>query len=613
VFGAIAFALVGILFLLAAIRTFIATLYQTYFGTLPNTTIGAIAFVVFGAVIVAPLVARVLGARRAFALTSAVLGLGTFLATVSRLNWLDLVLAAAVVVAGGWWLVYLHAFREPERPSPLPVALPLALVTDFALRHAFRTVPVVDLAPPLAVPLVAIGGLVFLAAALAVLPAERSWTAPDLRGALALVAVGPLVAVGELSATNAAQVALAAGLGLGPEPARSTQIGAMVVGVGLAAGALVLARDLPRRPAAAVLLGLGGALLWLHIPGASLLGGAALAAGLLVGSSVVVTSVSRPAGGPALTSLALGVGWIAFVATAFVFYAFFDVRAVWAAIAAVALLVLIAPPVTGPRIGMGSAVLIGAISVLVPLAALVPFGAPPAAPAQGTFRLMTYNVHSGFDRWQIPSIDALAETIARESPDVLVLQEVTRGWLLTEQHDVVGVLAERLGMQYVWGPTINDLYGNALLTRMPITEVRRVLYPKEPGLRHQQRGALVARVADVTILVTHLDENADATDVRQTQVRTLLRALVDTSPAIVAGDLNALPATLEMDLLAQSGFADLALAAGADEGTFPSDRPERRIDYVWGVGVVGAQAHTVASTASDHRAVVVNITLTRRP
>ncbi|MBA3376575.1 MAG: endonuclease/exonuclease/phosphatase family protein, partial [Actinobacteria bacterium] len=297
-----------------------------------------------------------------------------------------------------------------------------------------------------------------------------------------------------------------------------------------------------------------------------------------------------------------------FVAIGFAYHAFYATPALWVATAGVALALLAAPAVQGPRMSTGAAALVAAIALVIPIVALVPFRAPTEAPEQTSFRLMTYNVHQGFDAGQVPSLDALTETIAREAPDVLVLQEVARGWVIDEQHDVLNVLAERLGMQYVWQGNIGDLFGNAILTRMPMTDVRRVSYTKEAAVRHQQRGALMARISGVLVIVTHLDQHADAADVRQRQVRELLRAWDGATPAVIAGDLNAAPASLEMDLLLQSGFSDLALQAGADEGTYPSERPERRIDYVWGVGVSGSQAHTVASKASDHRAVVVNVT-----
>ena len=607
--GEIAFALLGIVLLLTGLRTFLASLYQLLFGTLPNNTIGAIAFAVFAAAALAPLLARVYGPRRAIGFSALALGLATVLATLSRVAWLDLALSGVAVVAGMWWLALLHASRPGGRPSPLPVAVPLALVTDFALRHAFRTIPVVDLPLGVAVPLVLAAALVFLAAGLATIAEERTWTSPGPLGALALIALPPLLMIGETGATNAAQVALAGGLGFGPEPARATQIGAVAVGAGLATGAVLLSRDIPRRLFAAAALLTGALLMWLHVPLLSLVAGAAFACGLLMASSALIAPAA-PARGAIATALPLAVGWVLFVALGFAYHAFYATPALWIATAAVALALLAAPAVQGPRIGLGAAVLVAAIAVVVPLATLLPFRATAEAPEQASFRLMTYNVHQGFDAGQVPSLDALTETIEREAPDVLVLQEVVRGWVIDEQHDVLSVLAERLGMQYVWQGTIGDLYGNAILSRMPLTDVRRVLYTKEPAVRHVQRGALLARVSGVLVIVTHLDEHGDASDVRQRQMRELLRAWGGASPAVIAGDLNAEPASLELDLLAQSGFSDLALQAGTDEATFPSEKPKKRIDYIWGIGVSGSQAHTVASTASDHRAVVVNVTRT---
>jgi len=44
---------------------------------------------------------------------------------------------------------------------------------------------------------------------------------------------------------------------------------------------------------------------------------------------------------------------------------------------------------------------------------------------------------SGFSAGQVPSLDMLVDVISRESPDVLVLQEVVRGWMIDEQHDAL--------------------------------------------------------------------------------------------------------------------------------------------------------------------------------
>jgi endonuclease/exonuclease/phosphatase family metal-dependent hydrolase len=68
-------------------------------------------------------------------------------------------------------------------------------------------------------------------------------------------------------------------------------------------------------------------------------------------------------------------------------------------------------------------------------------------------------------------------------------------------------------------------------------------------------------------------------------------------------------------VLRAAGLVDAFQAAGgaaADEPTYSSDRPERRIDYLWlspDLRASGFQATT--TTASDHRGVMVTITPTR--
>ena len=611
--GGTAFGIIGLLFLLAAVRTFTATLYQSFFGVLPNTVLGAIAVGVFATSFVAIVVAARLGPRRAIAGSGALLAVTTILGAAARNEWLDLGLSAAAVASGTWWLALTHAARSPSRTSPFPVAIPAALVIDAAVRSAFGSVAFVDGPLPITLPLTLVAVLLFLAAGIAHASGDLGWSSPGPRGALGLVALAPLLFVSESGGGNAAQIAAAGGLGLGPEGAQSTQIGAMLVGLGAGLGAFVLTRDLPRRPVAAAAIALGALLLWAHLPVLSLAGGALFAAGILVASSALVTAPPADARGPALTAVALGLGWLLFVGAAFGFYAFYAyLPAAWAATALVALAVLAVPPVAGPRWGTGAAILVTALAILVPLTALLTLPVAASVEPPATFRVMTYNVHQGYDAGNVPALEALVDTIAREAPDVVVLQEVVRGWLIDGQQDVAGVLAARLGMSYVFGPNIGDLYGNAVLSRYPMTDVRRVAFAKEPGARYQPRGAILVSVAGVLVIATHLDEHADASAVRLEQVRTLLREWNGRQVAIIACDCNALPEAPELGLIDAAGFGDLAAQAGGKGPTFPAAAPHERIDYLFGIGVQAAQAHVVDSTASDHRAVVVNITRSAR-
>jgi endonuclease/exonuclease/phosphatase family metal-dependent hydrolase len=613
VFGGVAFTTIGIVFLLSAIHIFTATLYQSLFGKLSNNSLAAIAFVVFAASGLAIVAAARLGPRRSISVTATVLAVATLGFTTLRQEWLDVVLSAAAVIAGTQWLSLIHAARPAGRASPLAIALPLAIVVDLAARSLFATVPIVGSPIVLAVPLVLIAVLLFLASGIAVLGEPLAWTAPGLRGSLGLLSIGPLLLVAETGGTNGAQIALAGGIGRDGGP--STQLGLLVVGLGIAAGALVLARGGPARPSAAAALTAGAALMWAHVPILSFAAGAAFAAGILIAATALPAAPAGEARSPWVVALSFAVGWVLFVAGTFVHYAYFaNLEALWLLTALVVVCALLVPPSPVARWRSVFAGTVAAVAVIVPVAALILTPAPSAIAAATplTLRVMTYNVHQGFDAFDIASLDRQADTIAREAPDVLVLEEVVRGWLIDEQHDVLGYLSGRLGMPYVFDPTIGDLYGNAILSRYPITDVIRVAYPKEPGLRYQPRGAILVTIGALRVIGTHLDENADASAVRMEQVRSLLRVWDGKGPALVLCDCNAKPDAAELKLITDSGFGDLALQSGGGANTFSSDDPHERIDYIFGVGVTAAQGHVVDSTASDHRGVVVNVTLSPR-
>lgn len=606
----VAFAFLGLLFLLTDIRVFLSTIYQTLFGEVANTTLGGIAIAVFAASVLAPLLGRALGPRRALALTATLLAAGTLGATAARHNWADIVLSGTAVVAGTWWLVAIHSYRRPGAPSPLPVALPAALAVDLVLRMAFRTVPLVDQPLLVAVPLVAAAVLAFLAAALAALAGDRVTVGPGGAGMIGLAALPPLLMVAETSALNPAQVAAAAGLGLGPEPPGSTQTAAVALGVGVAVGALLLFRPPRLGPTllGPLLLAAGAVALWARIPAISLAGGGALAAGTIVLASALVASPMRAPRSALRVAGPLALGWVVFVVIGFVHHAYYTVVPVWAATALVAMAGLTARPSVAaarPRLALAAGIV--ALSVVVPLAAL--FATPQAAAQEPrpVLRVMTYNIHQGFDDDRVPSLEEIARTIDAESPDVVLLQEVVRGWIIDQQHDTLAFLAERLGMSYAFQPTIGDLYGNAILSRLPMTDFQRVAYGREASVRHQPRGALLVRIDGILFANTHLDEHADAEGVRLVQLRALLEAVGDATPAVIGGDLNARPPSGVVRGLQLAGFTDLAASVGAEQPTSPGGDPVNRVDYVFGRGVEATQAYVVASTASDHRPVVVNI------
>ena len=144
-----------------------------------------------------------------------------------------------------------------------------------------------------------------------------------------------------------------------------------------------------------------------------------------------------------------------------------------------------------------------------------------------------------------------------------------------------------------------------------MTDVKRIHFAVQPSLKHQPRGAIGVRIGDVLVVTTHLDDIADSSSIRQEQVRAILSAWSGERTAIIAGDMNAEPGDLEMGLFGEAGYGDLGEPAGP---TTTMDDPPKRIDYIWGIGVIASNVHTVrAPSASDHLALLVTVTRQVRP
>jgi len=228
-----------------------------------------------------------------------------------------------------------------------------------------------------------------------------------------------------------------------------------------------------------------------------------------------------------------------------------------------------------------------------------------ASPADLT--VMTYNIQEGFSNENIWSLEETARIIEAYDPDIVLLQEITRGWLVMSSVDQVRWLAERLDMDYAYsGNSDDELWGNAILTRLPILATDWVIFSTTDNLK---RGAVAVDIettgGSLRVLDTHLDNPRGATNVRLEQIDELLGLLGDSSPAIIAGDFNADPGSVEWQALIDAGLTD---AAGNDATTTSEDA--RRIDYIFVTPDLAISSYNVPETwISDHRPVVVELTL----
>ena len=248
---------------------------------------------------------------------------------------------------------------------------------------------------------------------------------------------------------------------------------------------------------------------------------------------------------------------------------------------------------------------------LAPIYTLATSDSPTATPGPGyPIRLMTYNLHNGFNTLGYLGLEAIAQTIEAQQPDIVALQEVSRGWVVNGSADMLAWLSQRLDMPYVFGPTADALLGNALLSKYPIAQYQ--LHPLPTPDLPYQRGFISAAIAiggnqSLNIIATHFHHLADDSPIRQQQAQAILDFVQAQPHTVIMGDLNATPDTPEMMLIRQSGFNDILADVEANE-TFPARNPTRQIDYIWLTPDLTAATITIPHTlASDHLALATTV------
>jgi endonuclease/exonuclease/phosphatase family metal-dependent hydrolase len=191
-----------------------------------------------------------------------------------------------------------------------------------------------------------------------------------------------------------------------------------------------------------------------------------------------------------------------------------------------------------------------------------------------TWRVLTWNI-LGSHR---PNLDAIAEVIRGYSPDVVALQEIRR----RQAHG----LARRLGWRTLWTlkhyPYSPLLWwraeGLAILTRHPFSEAMTVSI--SPGVstwsfKHRVAMAITMRRDGVTLRVANTHLASHSADERIAQARRVAPLIGNHSPAVVAGDLNAVG---EVEVIREFGGVGLVDPGG--DCSNPSIAPSQRLDYV---------------------------------
>lgn len=224
-------------------------------------------------------------------------------------------------------------------------------------------------------------------------------------------------------------------------------------------------------------------------------------------------------------------------------------------------------------------------------------------------RVLSYNVHhcQGTDRKL--DLSRIAKVVKSVSPDLVALQEVDRKTRRSKGVDQAAQLAKLTGMNLAFGSNLKlqgGRYGNAVLSRFPISDWRNELLPRIKG--GEQRGALLTHVKHprlkdpIAFFSTHFDHRrAPASRLASAKA---INGMVQwmKSSVILAGDLNTRPESEVMSELLKSWTSVSSKA----QPTVPVEKPTKQIDFIlyrrasqWKVVEVRVLSEHVAS---DHRA-----------
>lgn len=235
-----------------------------------------------------------------------------------------------------------------------------------------------------------------------------------------------------------------------------------------------------------------------------------------------------------------------------------------------------------------------------------------AASVPDTFGVASWNVHACVGRDRRQDVERIARVVTELGCDAVGLQEVDSRGGPGHASMQLDRLADLTGMTAVPGLTIvrhDGHYGNALLTRLPIRDVRR---HDLAVVRFEPRGALEVALdvggTVVRVVVAHLGLRPFE---RRLQVRRLLDALGedDAHPLVLLGDMNEwLPRGRPLRWL-HARFGETPAQA-----TFPSARPVFALDRIWvqpraALGRFDVHRSALARVASDHLPVRAEIAL----
>lgn len=224
-------------------------------------------------------------------------------------------------------------------------------------------------------------------------------------------------------------------------------------------------------------------------------------------------------------------------------------------------------------------------------------------------KIMTFNTQHCLNYLeQKIDFDIMADAIKKCDADIIGLNEM-RGECdkAADYADQTAILSRLTGIQnYYFAEAIKfsgiNPYGNAMLTKLPIISAETIIIPdpnpKKYDGYYETRCVLKAKLAgDITVLISHFGLNPDE---QENAVKTIIENLAN-ERCILMGDFNMEPDNPILNPIRER-MVDAAKYFDEPKLSFPSDKPEIKIDYIFvSSDIEVIEADIPAIVAADHR------------
>lgn len=202
--------------------------------------------------------------------------------------------------------------------------------------------------------------------------------------------------------------------------------------------------------------------------------------------------------------------------------------------------------------------------------------------------------------------DAFAQYIKKSGADIVGLNEIYTG----QEKE----LAQRLGFDsyFAFGYVEDGTpFGNGIVSRFPLKDCKTIVIP-DPEIKkydgyYEPRCVLSCKAETgektLNINVTHFGLNPD----EQENAAATLSEIINQDNYILAGDFNVKPDDEILNFF-KKNLNDSADCFEAEKFSFPSDNPDRKIDYIF----TGNDLKIISSdippvVISDHRPITADI------